>query len=109
MKQTIARVDRSYSREPLLARRHVREGEERIARQQVLTEKTESPRYLGDAAQGTKLLSSMRFTLDLARHHLQRSESRRIRNARHPKAAPALCGAALIKHDLGRTPPLLKP
>jgi hypothetical protein len=27
-------------------------------------EKTESARYLGDAAQGTKLLNSTRFTLD---------------------------------------------
>ena len=45
-------------------------------------EKTESARYLGDAAQGTKLLNSMRFTLDLARHHLQRLESEGwIRNA----------------------------
>ncbi len=44
--------------------------------------KTEGARYLGDAVQGTNLLNSMRFTLDLARHHLQRLESRGwIRNA----------------------------
>jgi hypothetical protein len=43
--------------------------------QQVLMEKMENARYLGDAVQGTKLLNSMRFTLDLARHHLQRLES----------------------------------
>ena len=82
LRQIDARTAEQLAREIETARRHVREGEERIARQQVLMEKTESARYLGDAAQGTKLLNSMRFTLDLARHHLQRLESRGwIRNA----------------------------
>ena len=60
-----------------------------IARQQALMEKTESARYLGDAVQGTKLLNSMRFTLDLARHHLQRLESEGwIRNATASESRP---------------------
>ena len=50
-------------------------GKNEIARQQALMEKTESARYLGDADLGAKLLNSMSFTLDLARHHMQRLES----------------------------------
>ena len=82
LRQIDARTVEQLAREIETARRHVREGEERIARQQALMEKTESARYLGDADLGTKLLNSMRFTLDLARHHLQRLESGGwIRNA----------------------------
>ena len=74
--------------------------------------KTESARHLGDADLGTMLLNSMRFTLDLARHHLQRSESRGLdsETPRHPKAVPAVWRAVLPKHgSLGRSAPRLKP
>jgi hypothetical protein len=46
LRQIDARTVEQLAREIETARRHAREGEERIARQQVLTEKTESPRYL---------------------------------------------------------------
>ena len=89
LRQIDARAVQQLAREIETARRHVREGEERIARQQALMEKTESARYLGDAVQGTKLLNSMRFTLDLARHHLQRLESEGwIRNATASESRP---------------------
>ena len=82
LRQIDARTAEQLAKEIETARRHVREGEERIARQQALMEKTESARYLGDADLGAKLLNSMSFTLDLARHHLQRLESGGwIRNA----------------------------
>ena len=91
LRQIDAGTVEQLAREIETARRHVREGEERIARQQALMEKTESARYLGDAAQGTKLLNSMCFTLDLARHHMQRLESGAgLATPRHPKAAPVL-------------------
>ena len=66
-----ARTAEQLAREIETPRRHAHEGKERIARQQALMKKTESARYLGDTAQGTKPLNSMRFTLDPARHHLQ--------------------------------------
>ena len=110
-RQIDARTAEQLAREIETARRHVREGEERIARQQVLMEKTESARYLGDTAQGTKLLNSMRFTLDLARHHLQRLESGGwIRNATasESRAGPPW-GAPVSARRFGRAPPRLKP
>jgi hypothetical protein len=57
------------------ARRHVREGEERIARQQVLMAKTESERYQATPSWARSMLNTMRFTLDLAGLGLQRLES----------------------------------
>lgn len=57
------------------ARRHVHEGEERIRRQEKLMARIDSVWYIGDSFQGTKLLNSMRFTVDLAKHHLQRLQA----------------------------------
>jgi hypothetical protein len=100
LRQIDARTVEQIAREIEIARRHVREGEERIARQQVLMEKTESARYLGDVTQGTKLLNSMRFTLDLARHHLQRLESGGwIRSATASESRVGPPGGILNKHD----------
>jgi hypothetical protein len=74
LRQIDARTAEQLAREIETARRHVREGEERIGHQQALMEKTENARYLGDA-RARSMLNSMRFTLDLAGLGLQRLES----------------------------------
>ena len=74
LRQIDARTAEQLAREIETARRHVREGEERIGRKQALMEKTENARYLGDA-RARSMLNSMRFTLDLAGLGLQRLES----------------------------------
>ena len=49
LRQIDARTPQQLSKGIEPARRHVREGEERIGCQQALMEKTENARYLGDA------------------------------------------------------------
>jgi hypothetical protein len=59
--------------EPLLtmARRHVREGEERIARQEVRVAGLIRAGHHDAAARGAKVLEQMRLSLKLARRHLE--------------------------------------
>lgn len=53
-----------------MAARHVEEGEERIARQEIRIEEMIRDGHEGAAAQGQRLLEAMRETLRLSREHL---------------------------------------
>jgi len=52
-----------------MARRHVREGEERLARQIAIVAKLERNSHT-DAALATKVLEAIRFSLDIWKGHL---------------------------------------
>lgn len=53
-----------------LARRHVREGEARLARQEAIVDKLDN-----QAALGRQVLETIRTSLDLAERHLQQIEA----------------------------------
>ncbi len=57
-----------------MAARHVREGEERVARQEAIVERMLKAGYQREAAEAAKLLETMQTTLRLAREHLRREE-----------------------------------
>jgi hypothetical protein len=53
-----------------MARRHVRDGEERVMRQEAAAAELERDNYHEAAALGRELLEAMRTSLDLAKRHL---------------------------------------
>ena len=59
-----------------MARRHVREGEERLARQIAMVAKMERDNHTEAAALGSKVLEAIRLLLDMSRRHLRDLESR---------------------------------
>jgi hypothetical protein len=59
-----------------MARRHVLEGEERLARQVALVAKFESANHTDAAALGSKVLEAIRLSLDMSKRHLSRLETR---------------------------------
>jgi len=59
-----------------MARRHVLEGEERLARQVALVAKLERASHTDAAALGIKVLEVVRLSLDMSKRHLSRLETR---------------------------------
>ena len=59
-----------------MARRHVREGEERLARQMTIVQGLERNNHPEAAALGRKVLETIRSSLDLSKHHLRDLERR---------------------------------
>ena len=59
-----------------MARRHVLEGEERLARQVALVAKLERASHTDAAALGSKVLEVIRLSLDVSKRHLHDLESR---------------------------------
>jgi len=59
-----------------IARRHVREGEERLARQIALVAKLERDNHTEPVALATKVLETIRLSLDMSKRHLSRLETR---------------------------------
>ena len=59
-----------------MARRHVLEGEERLARQIALVAKLERDHYTEAAALGSMVLEAIRLSLDMSKRHLHDLESR---------------------------------
>jgi hypothetical protein len=57
-----------------MARRHVCEGEKRVERQMAIIAAMEKGNYTRAAALGRQVLETMRVTLDVAKHHVQRLE-----------------------------------
>jgi len=53
-----------------MAQRHVREGEARVARQEVLIAKLTQEGHHAAATRGTEVLKQMRWSLELSRRHL---------------------------------------
>jgi hypothetical protein len=58
-----------------MARRHVREGEERLARQIAIVAKLERNSHT-DATLATKVLEAIRLSLDMSKRHLADLERR---------------------------------
>jgi hypothetical protein len=65
-----------------MAHRHVREGEERLARQAAIVAKMEAAGRAKQAALGRSVLESMRTALELQRGHLRDIEARATRHRR---------------------------
>ena len=61
-----------------MARRHVREGEERLARQAIVVGEMEAHGHDEQAALGRRLLETMRLSLNLQRRHLRDIEARAL-------------------------------
>jgi len=59
-----------------MARRHVFEGEERLARQIALVAKLERDNHPEAAALGSKVLEAIHLSLDMSKRHLSRLERR---------------------------------
>jgi hypothetical protein len=59
-----------------MARRHVLEGEERLARQIALVAKLERGNHTEAAALGNEVLETIRLSLDMWEGHLSRLERR---------------------------------
>jgi hypothetical protein len=59
-----------------MARRHVLEGEERLARQIALVAKLERDNHTEAAVLGSKVLGAIRLSLDMSKRHLRNLESR---------------------------------
>ncbi len=59
-----------------MGRRHVREGEERLARQANIVGKMEAHGHDEQAALGRRLFETMRLALNLQRRHLRDMEAR---------------------------------
>jgi hypothetical protein len=59
-----------------MATRHVREGEERIARQLDIIAKLEMRKHHEAVALARKVLQTMHLTLDMAKRHAQEIENR---------------------------------
>ena len=59
-----------------MARRHLLEGEERLARQVALVAKLERASHIDAAALGSKVLEVIRLSLDVSKRHLHDLESR---------------------------------
>jgi hypothetical protein len=59
-----------------MARRHVREAEVRLARQEAIIARLESVHLVKDAARGGELLEIMRSSLEFMKRHLREIETR---------------------------------
>ena len=59
-----------------MARRHVLEGEERLARQIAIVAKLERDNYTEAAALASMVLGTIRLSLDMSKRHLRDLESR---------------------------------
>jgi hypothetical protein len=59
-----------------MAQRHVLEGEERLAQQIALVAKLERDNHTEPAALATKVLETIRLSLDMSKRHLSRLERR---------------------------------
>ena len=59
-----------------MARRHVLEGEERLARQIALVAKLERDNQTEAAVLGSKVLEAIRLSLDMSKRHVHDLESR---------------------------------
>ena len=59
-----------------MARRHVREGDERLARQAIIVGEMEAQGHDEQATLGRRLLETMRWSLSLQRRHLRDLEAR---------------------------------
>ena len=57
-----------------MAQRHVREGEKRIARQEAMVAELDRDNHPEAATLGSKVLETMRSSLDLMKRHLQAIE-----------------------------------
>ena len=57
-----------------LARRHVREGEERLARQAAIVARLERDNQPTAAALGRSILETIRTSLEMAKRHLRQIE-----------------------------------
>ena len=65
-----------------MARRHVREGEERLARQAAMVAALEGANHIAAAALGRQLLETIRSSLGATKRHLQQIEGRSRRDQR---------------------------